>query len=133
MYSDAISPARQALLRAYFARLERGEWDKLVALCDDDVVYRMPAATPQQTQTIVGKDAFRQFSAETFAEFLEPRFAATDMRVLGEAIVVDYDGTWRTKSGERASLPGAILFTFRGDKISEIAVRVDLRGLNRPE
>ena len=115
------------VVRAYFAALERSDWDRLVELCTPDVVYQLPAEDERVHAALAGRSAFRAFARDTFSHFPDPRFFVRSMRPLPDGVLVRYEGTWRGPHERSAPLPGAILFRFRGNQIAEIGVRVDLR------
>ncbi|MBA3452835.1 MAG: nuclear transport factor 2 family protein [Deltaproteobacteria bacterium] len=120
-----LPPDRQATVRSYFASLEQADWDRLESICTDNVVYDLPADSDTFRAAVAGRAAFRQFTEATFARFREPRFAMQDLRALPRGALVRYEGSWNDPSGCRASLPGAVLFRFEGDRIAEIAIRIE--------
>lgn len=121
----ALTSQQQATLGEYFAALERQDWDALVALCTEDVIYHLPGSHPEFAGEVRGRAAFRQFSIDTFAKFLEPTFRIFTMRALPRGAVVEYEGHWRDADGVRYKLPGSVMFVFEGDLIAQIGVRVD--------
>lgn len=126
-----LAPAQEDALRAYFRHLERGDFDALVAGCTEDVVYHLPSPDPRFGHTVTGSRALRDFSAQTFAQFREPRFAIDDIRPLPAGALVRYMGSWDLPSGDRAALPGSVLFVLDGTQIAQIGVRLDAAGAPR--
>jgi CheY-like chemotaxis protein/ketosteroid isomerase-like protein len=125
-----VPASRQAVLRSYFACLERSDWDRIIRLCTTDVIYNIPGDDPRFSRTVRGQTPFRDFAAETFAQFADPRFAVTALRPLpADGVLVRYDGSWRSADGQRRTLSGAIFFRFEGDAIAEIGVRIDLAAM----
>jgi CheY-like chemotaxis protein len=122
-----LSTERADVLRAYFASIERADWDALGALCTDDLVYHLPGSDPTFARLIRGRAAFLKFSRETFSTaFLEPKFEIRRLRTLHRGAVVEYVGRWRDRDGTPAELAGSVLFAFDGDRIAQIGVRIDL-------
>ncbi len=125
-----ISDARQEVLRSYFSCLERSSWNRLSSLCAPDVVYNVPGDHAIHSRTVHGVDELQAVAVETFANFVEPRFAITAIRpLLRDAALVRYDGSWRLPDDRRTELPGAVFFRFAGDTIAEIGVRLDLSAI----
>lgn len=121
----ALPPDQQATVRAYFACLERSDWDQLESLCTDGIIYELPADSDKFRASVSGRSAFRRFTEDTFSRFREPRFAVNALRALPRGAVVKYEGSWIEPSGSRTSLPGAVVFRFDGDRIAEIAIRIE--------
>ena len=117
---------------AYLRTLEAGAWDDLLALCTEDVVYRLPGSVPGLSTTVRGRAELRRLAEETFRAFPDPAFTVEDIHPLPDAVVVDYVGTWRDGT-QRRSAPGTILFQFRDGLISEINIRADVVALTGGE
>lgn len=121
---------KERRIREYFAALSEREWDRLAALCAEDVVYHVPGSDPRFSTRIDGRARFREFSAETFKDFPEARFKVERVGAFPNgSVVARYSGSWRSPDGKRQSLDGSILFGFRGESISEIGVRLPLEQL----
>lgn len=114
----------RATLRAYFGTLENHAYDELAALCTEDVVYELPGADPRFSNVISGRAAFLAFTDETFRNFRDPHFALGAMTSMPNGALVEYIGSWREGDASR-SMPGAVMFEFRDDRIARIGVRVD--------
>lgn len=121
-----LSAARETTTLAYFAALERADYDGLVALCSDEVVYHLPRSLDARPESVVGRDALRALSQRTFQAFRSPHFAVDRVSPLPSGALVRYTGSWADPEGARHALPGHVLFEFVGDKIHEIGVRCDL-------
>jgi CheY-like chemotaxis protein len=124
-----LAPELAAKLRAYFDRIEQSDWDGVADLCTDDVLYHLPSSHPDFGNTVHGRAAFRAFTESTFRTFREPRFGLEELRALPRGAVVRYVCTWTDTSNHRQQLAGSVLFMLRGDRISEIGVRLDPAGL----
>ena len=120
-----VSPERVAAIRAYFAALQAADYDELVAVCTEGVVYNLPGEQAEAA-TIVGRDAFRRFARATFETFARPEFVIGTIRPLPDGALVSYVGSWTDPAGTRQVAPGHVLFVFSGGQIREIGVRVDL-------
>lgn len=126
--SHAAAPDRVAAVRLYFSALERSAWDRLAALCAENMVYRLPADDVRIKAEIFGREAFLAFARDTFARFPEPRYVIHSIRDAEGGTRVDYSGTWRVHPQHRSSpLAGSIVFRFDEDQITEIEIRIDSR------
>lgn len=126
--APAASVDRIAAVRIYFSALERSAWDRLAALCAENVVYRLPADDVRIKAEIFGRAAFLAFARDTFSRFPEPRYVIHSIGAVDGGIRVDYSGTWRIDRQHRSSpLAGSIVFRFDNDEITEIEVRIDSR------
>ncbi|MDQ3365640.1 MAG: nuclear transport factor 2 family protein [Myxococcota bacterium] len=95
------------------------------------MLYHLPSDDPRFGQTIVGRDALREFAAATFAAFTEPRFEVESVRSLPRGVCVRYVGSWLAPDGSRPTPDGAVLFGFEDALIAEIGVRLDVEALQR--
>lgn len=109
---------------AYFAALTARDWDALVDLCTDDVAYILPGPAAL-AGTYVGKAAFRAYTEETFAQFLEARFEQVQVYASPSGLATRYRGTWRLPDGSQPVLMGAVHFQFEGDRIKQIGVSLN--------
>jgi CheY-like chemotaxis protein len=122
-------PAKERRVREYFQALSEREWERLAALCAEDVVYHVPGSDPRFSRTVVGREPFREFSEETFRDFPAARFEVNQVLALPNSMVARYSGSWVTPTGKPQSLAGSVQFKFRGELISEIGVRLELQKL----
>lgn len=127
-----VLPAHQRVIGSYFEALGKKDWDALLALCTDEVVYNLPGEDPRFSRNVRGKKALRSFSEETFNNFPDATFTVEELLSLPWAVVARYRGRWSEGRVAR-ELPGAVLFRFDHDRISEIGVRLDLRQLSAPQ
>ncbi|MDQ3340751.1 MAG: nuclear transport factor 2 family protein [Myxococcota bacterium] len=116
-----LSAEQEQTIRSYFAHLEAREFDALVEVCTEDVVYRLPSSG----ETIEGRAAFRAYTVQTFERFAGATFELHEIRPLPRGAVAHYTGTW-FDGDQKKSLGGAVLFVLEGARICEIGVRVDL-------
>jgi len=119
-----LTPAQQRqepIVRRYFAALSERDWDTLMDLCADDVVYVLPNETPF-SGTYTGRAAFRAYSEATFAQFPAARFEDITVYSSPTGLASRYRGTWRLPDGSETALTGAVHFQFEGERIKQIGV-----------
>lgn len=126
LHLPQVSARQETVVREYFAALERGTYDTLVSLCSPSVIYHLPRAPTPMPERVVGRTQFRQFAQATFDLFREPRFEVAAIRSLPSGALVRYSSSWLDEADARRELPGAVLFSFSDNEISEIGVRCDL-------
>ncbi len=129
---------RKTVLR-YFAALNARDWDALVSLCTETVVYVLPGETPF-SGTITGKAAFRAYSEATFQHFADTTFEGIHIFALPRHLSARYVGHWRqpgspdgsadgasdgASDGAVATLSGAVRFSFDGDRIRQVGVQLN--------
>lgn len=120
---------RQAeVVRAYFAALSARDWDALVALCADDVVYVLPAPAPFAGE-VRGKEAFRRYTEETYQHFPGARFDEVRVYALPEGLVARYIGHWPSAEGGMHQQAGAVVFRFEDERIKQIGIRLNAHQL----
>ena len=119
-----LTPEQDRVVRSYFRSLESQDASALASICTDDVVYELPAADPRFQRRLAGREAFLDFTRETFTKFHAPVMHVRAVRPLPGGALVEYSGAWGN-AAERREVPGAVMFAFRGDRIAHIGVRVD--------
>jgi CheY-like chemotaxis protein len=119
--SPRLSAEQEQAIRSYFKHLEARDFDALAEVCTEDVVYRLPSSG----ETIVGRDAFRAHSVQTFDRFAGVAFDVHEIRPLPRGAIARYTGSW-IEGGQKKSVGGAVLFVLEDTRICEIGVRVDL-------
>jgi CheY-like chemotaxis protein len=118
---------KERRIRQYFDALSEREWDRLGALCTEDVVYHLPGSNPRFSKTIVGRAPFCEFLAETFNDFPDARSEVLLVLTLpSNSMVARYSSSWLSADGERRSVAGSVMFRFRGESIARIGVRQPL-------
>lgn len=110
-----------AIVRRYFAALSSCDWDGLVDLCVPDVLYTLPAPTPF-AGVQVGREAFRSYTIETFAQFPGARFHDVQVYASPSGLASRYQGLWQLPDGTQAVMSGAVYFEFDGELIKQIGV-----------
>ncbi len=117
-------PEDESLVRAYFSALTAKDWDGLAALCTENVVYLLPGDRPPWSKRVEGRDAFREFSRQTFLQFPDAVFEVPAVYALAPPYcVARFRSEW-THDGSRRALPGAVLFGIAAGKIASIGVRL---------
>jgi len=114
---------RAQVVRQYFAALSHRDWDTLVSLCADDVVYVLPGASPLSA-TITGKDAFRAYSEAVFAHFPGARFDHVNIYVTPGGMAARYQSRWLGADQRELQQAGATIFQFSRLLIQQIGVRL---------
>lgn len=112
----------RAVVDAYFHALASSDWDGLAALCAPEIVYELPGSTPLSA-TVRGRQAFRDFSEQTFRRFRQPRFTIERLFSIGKGVVTQYRGSWASAP---APVDGTVLFWINGALIERIKVHLDV-------
>jgi CheY-like chemotaxis protein len=110
-------------VQAYFAALGARDWDALVALCTDEVIYYLPGQLPF-AGTITGKAAFRAYTEETFRQFPAARFEEVLVYSHPSGLAARYRSCWQTPEAEVVRVTGAVLFGFEGERIARIGIQL---------
>ena len=121
-----LTPAQQRqepVVRRYFAALTARNWDALLDVCAEDVVYVLPSGTPF-SGTYAGKEAFRAYTESTFSQFPAARFEDIHVYSTPKGLAARYRGVWRLPDGSEPQLTGAVYFQFEGERISQIGVQL---------
>ncbi len=116
---------RQAqVVHQYFAALTDREWDKLIALCTNEVVYVLPGEMPFSGE-VTGKAAFRAYTEATFARFPSARFADVMVYASPSGLAARYKGSWLATENRELYMTGAVHFQFKGAHIKQIGVQLN--------
>ncbi len=94
-----MSEANLELIRRFYAALNAGDLDAVVALCDDRVEFVNPehAAEPG---TRTGPVAFRRAFERLLADFTEFRSHVVDIRAMGDDVAVTEESTGRGRASD---------------------------------
>ncbi len=116
---------RIELIQSYYDAFNRGDWEAMLALLDDDVAHDLNQG-PRET----GREAFRAFLARMDRSYSEQlrdivvMAAADGSRAAAEYVV---HGTYKADDeglpparGQTYVLPGGAFFEFRGDRIARV-------------
>lgn len=125
----SIGAAEERAIHAYFDALTRKDWEALAAVCAEGVVYNVPGNDPRFSQTVVGRDAFKRFAAETFAHFPDAVFTVDAVLGLPTATIARWRARFTGPTGAAIENGGAIWFRFDGELIASIGIRMDLQRL----
>lgn len=111
------------MVRHYFAALSHRDWDALVSLCADDVVYLLPGANPL-SGAIEGKAAFRAYSEDIFTGFPGAWFDPVNVYATPNGIAARYQVRWLSDDQREQQQSGATIFQFSGPQIQRIGIRL---------
>lgn len=125
---DAQQRQQAQVVDRYFDALSRRDWDGFVDLCAPDVIYTLPGASAF-AQTVVGKDALRAFTEQTFGAFPHARFERIRTYATPHGLAARYEGSWSEPDGHELRQSGAVLFGFTGLQITHIGVRLNVKRL----
>jgi predicted ester cyclase len=115
--------ARQAqVIQAYFAALGARQWEEMLALCTDEVLYFLPYSP--FAGAISGKAAFRTYTEETFRHFPAARFEEVLVYSRPHGLAARYRSCWETQEGSEECVAGAALFGFLGERIAQIGIEL---------
>lgn len=124
--SGALTPEeeeRAQVVRHYFAALSHRDWNALVRLCTDDVVYALPGASPLSA-TIEGKPALRAYSEAIFAHFPGAWFDPVNIYATPTGMAARYQARWLDDDQREQQQAGATIFQFSGLLIRLIGIRL---------
>ena len=110
-------------MQAYVAALGARDWDALVALCTDEVIYHLPGEVPF-AGTISGKAAFRAYTEATFRQLHAVRFEEVLVYSRPHGLAARYRSCWETPEEGEVSAAGAVLFGFEEERIAQIGIQL---------
>lgn len=130
-----LSPEQEwqaQVVHAYFAALTAKDWDALLGLCTDDVIYVLPGAIPLSS-AVQGKAAFRTYTEDIYQHFPDAVFDDVHVYAHPYGLAARFHGSWHTPDGPDAGnehhQSGAVLFSFVGDHIAAIGVQLNTERL----
>jgi CheY-like chemotaxis protein len=109
---------------AYFDALTAKDWDALIALCTNDVIYVLPGALPY-SGTVQGKAAFRTYTEDTYRQFPDAVFDEVHVYAQPLGLAARFHGRWRGMDGSEQQQSGAVVFQFAGERIARIGVELN--------
>lgn len=111
---------KEAIVREAYDAFNAGDFDRLFAVVDPDVIIRDPERTGNVFE---GHEGYRKFMDEWLETWGDYRVEVNEVVVAGDRALVDatQHGTG-VGSGVEISAPFAQVVTFKGDKISEYQV-----------
>ncbi len=111
---------KEAIVRATYDAFNAGDYDRLLANVDADVVIRDPDRTGSEFR---GHDGYRQFIEEWLESWDDYRVEITELVSRGDRVLVDavQHGTGKGSRIE-ISVPYAQVVRLEGDKIVEYQV-----------
>jgi ketosteroid isomerase-like protein len=125
-----VSAQRRQAITKYFRALSEGNFEGLREVCSSEVRYLLPGDVHALSTEILGLEAFVAHAREIFGRFVAAAFEVEAVLPLPGGAVARYQGSWG-EGGQRQSLPGAVVFHFDGERISQVGVRLNLSALGR--
>jgi len=104
----------KALVRDAQDALMKGDVERFVSLCSEDVAFIDPAGE------FKGLDGIRLWSRWLFSWFPRLTFKEAGLIIEGNRVVHEYVFEGRTKEGLSARFPGVAIYEFKGEKIQQI-------------
>jgi uncharacterized protein (TIGR02246 family) len=105
-----MSERNKAILREANAAITQGNYEGFLAFCADDTEWTFVGE-----QTLKGKEAVRQWMAETYEE--PPKFAVADMIAEGDFVVAIGDIMIKGDDGKQAPASYCDVWRFQAGKI----------------
>ncbi len=132
MLGDPLDPSRSEpaqIAHRYFAALGEKDWDALESLCDELVRFAGPQGS-RFSATLVGREALRKHSQETFAIFRDAKFRELVCYQTPGGVAVRYLGTW-TRDGVPVQQVGTALLQVESGRLQRIGVETNQTLLDR--
>jgi CheY-like chemotaxis protein/ketosteroid isomerase-like protein len=129
---DPLDPSRSEpaqVVHRYFAALGEKDWNALVSLCAEQVRFAGPQGS-RFSAALVGREALRKHSQETFAVFRDAKFTELVCYQTPGGVAVRYLGTW-TRDGVPMQQAGTALLQVEGGRIQRIGVEMNQSLLDR--
>ena len=101
-------------LRRLFADLDRLDFDAVAGHCAEDCVYE---DVPFAAATVTGPAAIRAKLELGLGTLVRIPTTIHELLEDGDTVMIERTEVWHHRSGERATLPVAAVFKFRGEKI----------------
>ncbi len=117
---------RAEVVRRYFAALEAEDWPALLSLCTEDVAYYPPRASIAESRRLRGKDALRDYVTRAAAYYRCMSFRDMRFYDMPKGLAARYTGHWVTPDDTRRQAAHTTLFSFEGELIARVGVRVHL-------
>lgn len=112
-----MSEINKATLEKANAAVAEGDHEGFLAYCVDDLEWTMVG-----DQTLVGKDAVRQYMAKTYAE--PPKFNVANQIAEGDLLAVTGDITLKDEDGTPTHYLYCDVWRFRDGKMAELKAYV---------
>lgn len=108
-----MSEKNKAILEAANAANAAGNYEGFLSFCTDDTKWTFVG-----DKTLNGKEAVRQYMAETYIE--PPKFTVTNLIAEGDFVTALGDITLKDADGKADHYSYCDVWRFRGDKIVEL-------------
>lgn len=124
---SAQDEQRIAVVERSFAAREQEDWQAVLDLCTEDVVWYPPTASGiHLANRRHGQDALHTWLASAAQTMQAQTFLHRWYAALPHGLVVRYLRCWTTPEGVRRSEAEVALFHFRGEQIAQIGTRLQL-------
>jgi uncharacterized protein len=108
-----MSENNKAILEAANAAIVAGNYEGFLSFCTDDTKWTFVG-----DKTLNGKEAVRQYVAETYIE--PPKFTVTNLIAEGDFVTALGDITLKDEDGKVSHYSYCDVWRFRGDKMVEL-------------
>ena len=108
-----MSEKNKAILEEANAANAAGNYEGFLSFCADDTEWTFVG-----DKTLRGKEAVRQYMAETYIE--PPKFTTVNLIAEGDFVTALGDITLKDENGKAAHYSYCDVWRFRGDKIVEL-------------
>ncbi len=108
-----MSENNKAILEAANAAIAKGNYEGFLSFCTDDTKWTFVG-----DKTLNGKEAVRQYMAETYIE--PPKFTVANLIAEGDFVTAVGDITLKDADGTADHYSYCDVWRFRGDKMVEL-------------
>ncbi len=125
-----LTPQQQrwrSVVERYCAAFAAADWDTLLDLLSDDVIYYPPSGSPVTSQRrLEGKAAVRSFYEAAAAVFRRTSCSDLSIYPRSRGLTARLTGTWLGEDDQLCQAAITLRLRFDGDRIRQVGVRVNL-------